>query len=207
MLNANNFGSSRIERGQEMIARLLVGSLVGAVVLMVWGALFWTVMPFTRDAMRAVEAEDAILDILDQHITETGVYFMPLVDMYDKSKQDAFFEKHERGPLARISFRKEGVDARSPMVFIKGFLHFFVSVLFLAGLMISAFPRLATYRSRVVFIFFVGLFAAFFTHLSDVVWMHAPLRYAIYYMDFHILGWLLVGLVISPIVKPALTRR
>jgi len=190
-----------------MIRRILLASLVGTGVLMVWGMLFWTVMPFSQDMMRAVESEDAILEILDLHLPESGVYFMPLVEMYDEATQDRFVKKHKRGPLARISFRKEGVDAQSPIVFMTGFVHFFVSVLFVCGIMVVALPRLVTYRSRVFFVFLVGAFAAFFTHLSDVVWMYTPLRYAIYYIDFHVLGWLFVGLAIAAIIKPVVATR
>jgi hypothetical protein len=44
-------------RRKTMLTRLLLGSLAGTVLLMVWGALFWTVMPYGDDMIRAVEEE------------------------------------------------------------------------------------------------------------------------------------------------------
>lgn len=185
-----------------MALKILLASLVGALVLMVWGLVFWTVLPVGQNMLGVIEAEDAVIDVLDRNIGATGVYFVPLAGMDDESGQQAFLEKHKRGPLARITFRKEGVDAQSPMVFVKGFLHFFVSVLLLVGIMGKALFRLVTYWSRVTFTLLLGIFAAFFSHLGDPIWFHAPLKYAIYFMDYHIIGWILVGLAISPIIKP-----
>ncbi|MDH3215313.1 MAG: hypothetical protein OEN01_03360 [Candidatus Krumholzibacteria bacterium] len=186
-----------------MIGRTLLASVVGAVVLMAWGFVFWTMTPLGQNLIHTIDTEDAVIEVLDQNISESGVYFVPSTGMRDKSGQEAFVEKHRRGPLARISFRKEGADAQSPVVFIKGFVHSFLSVLLLVGIMIHALPRLASYRSRVVFVLLVGVFAGFFTHLSDPIWFHSPLQHSLYYMDFHILGWLFVGLALAPIIKPA----
>jgi hypothetical protein len=185
-----------------MTARVLLSAVVGTAVLIVWGMIFWMVLPFGNQVIRTAEAEDEIIAMLDSHLTETGVYFMPLVDSYDPSTIGDFMEKHKRGPLAQIAFRKEGVDAMSPMIFIKGALHYFVSVLFLCGILLVALPRLTTYRGRVFFVFLVGVFAAFFSHLTEPIWLHSPLRYALYNMDFHILGWLFVGLAVAAIIRP-----
>lgn len=193
--------------GVDMTGKVLLSALVGTLVLMVWGMLFWMVLPFGGQVIRSVQGEDAIIRVLDEHIQETGVYLVPLAGSKDEATMDRFIEKHKQGPLAQISFRKEGVDATSPMVFLTGAIHYFVSMLFLCGIMMIALPRLMTYRARVFFVFLVGGFAAFFSHLTEPIWLHSPLKYAVYNMDFHILGWLFVGFAIAAILKPGVATE
>lgn len=186
-----------------MWVRMLVGAFVGAVVFMIWGAVFWALTPLGKNMTKPIEYEDAVLSVLDQSIDATGVYFVPLKGMHEEgSSRETFLEKHKKGPVARISFRKEGVDPQGPAVFIKGFVHLFASVLLLMLIMRSAVPHLAGFGARLGFVATAGLFAAFFTHLSDSIWFHAPFGYAVGYAAFHVVGWLLVGLALSPIIKP-----
>jgi hypothetical protein len=57
-----------------MVGKILLGSIAGAVVLMLWGFLFWTVMSFGHDMARAIDNEDAVIEALDRNIAESGGY-------------------------------------------------------------------------------------------------------------------------------------
>ena len=109
--------------------RLLLGAFAGAIVLMIWGFLYWTVNPWAKSMLRPIDNEDRVIEALSNAIPETGVYFMPLEGMHSKATQESFLEKHRSGPLIRVIFTKEGADPMAPAVYIMGFIHFFLSAL------------------------------------------------------------------------------
>jgi len=183
--------------------RLLVAAFAAAVVLMIWGFLYWTVNPWSRQVLRGIEGEDAVIETLRNAIPETGVYFMPSEGMTSETSHESFVEKHERGPIIRLMFRSQGADPMAPSVFILGFIHFFLSAFVMAMIVMKVQPLLPGFRKRLDFIVLIALFAVLFIDWSDPVWMYTPTSYAWFLTVYHVVGWLLAGSVIAAIVRPA----
>jgi hypothetical protein len=191
-----------------MLLRILIGSLLAAIVLMVWGAVIWVVSPVPHLLLRGVPNEDAVAKTLNEQIPESGVYLFPWWTEVEGSPEaqqaamDTVMEKHRRGPIGQIIFRKEGLDPMQPAGFVLGFAHFFVSALIMSVLLVLALPGLHCYGSRLLFVFLAGLFAGWTVQLSDVIWFHHPPEYRLFLAGLDVTNWLLAGAVLAAVVRP-----
>lgn len=183
-----------------MVKKLVLGSLLAAIVLMVWGFISWALLSGWLGIVKEVPNEEAVRTALADNVPESGAYFLPMAGFEGgEAEQNAWRERHTQGPIGLLFFRAEGV-APSGLVMLWGFLHFWISAM-VAGLIV-AIARRPGYGQRVEIVFFVGLFAAFSTYLSQSVWWYVPWGYTLYAVVVTVIGWTLAGLVLGKILVP-----
>jgi hypothetical protein len=186
------------------MARVVIAAILAAVVLMAWGMVFWAVSPLPYVVFHPLPNGDALAGTLKENIPESGVYFYPFQDPSVRGEAaEALMAKHRQGPLVQVFYRKDGVDPLSPETYALGFANFFFSALIAGGLLLMAAVNLASYGSRAAFVFLVGLFATVSIHLATPIWFHLPWPYFLLMAAYHTVGWLLAGLVIAAVVRPA----
>ena len=71
-----------------MSTRILISSLVGAIILFAWQSLSWTVLPVHKYSMKYSPNQEQILDVLSQNLSEEGMYFFPFMDPDNASSED-----------------------------------------------------------------------------------------------------------------------
>ncbi|MBZ0115160.1 MAG: hypothetical protein K8J08_22075 [Thermoanaerobaculia bacterium] len=172
--------------------------------MMVWGSIYWTVLPFGYQVMHGTSQEAAVKAILARSLPGTGVYMVPWLNqeqMAEPGAAESLMAEHRQGPLVQIFYTAEGADPMGPSVFLGGFINMFTSALIVAALLCMAMPGLPTFSLRAQFVFLVGLFAGVAVDLARPIWWHQPWNYWIHQALFPITGWLLVGLVMAAIVK------
>jgi hypothetical protein len=187
--------------------RLVIGSLVAAVVMFFWGFVFWQVLPAKFAVMKGVPNDAEVMEVLKKNLPESGVYLAPYPDEAalsgdNKAAREELAKRHEAGPLVQITYRKEGVKMLNPLVFAAGFGHFLLSALVGALLLQFALPNLPSYLCRVGYVGLLGLFAGLFIDLSTPIWFHHPIVFPAYNFAYHATSWLVAGLVLGAIVKP-----
>lgn len=186
-----------------MTARVLLGSLLATIVLMVWGFICWGLLSDQLGIVSRVADEPALMNVLDQALPESGVYFFP-VDGWDSADQaikGEWTRRHTEGPMGMIFLNNPGV-APSPLVFLKGFLHYFVSTLLAAGILLFAQRAVPRYGQRVTLVVLIALFAVVLVALSPSIWWYHPWSYSLYLAVTTVIGWFLAGLVLAYFVKP-----
>jgi hypothetical protein len=190
------------------MVRLLIASLLSAVVLFFWGFVYWTVSPLRFQALKALPGQEKIVPELEKAGLETGVYLAPFVDedrVTAENKDEvmkALLEKHKKGPLVQIIYRKDGVDMMNPTVFVMGFVHMFVSSLLVGLLLLMVVQGLSTYGSRVLFVFLASLFASWTIDLSAPIWFHHPWGYSLFNAGYHVGCGLFSALILAGLIKP-----
>ncbi len=179
--------------------RILIGSLLSAVALFLWGFVYWNVLPFRNSIYQSVPTEASVLPQLSAAIPHSGVYLLPNVA---NTPNEAELNKlYSAGPIAEIIFLKHGAEPFSPYMFVHGFLHMFIAA-FLMGILLSlALPALATYMDRVKAVVIAGLAGSFFAHLGDPIWFHHPWNMHILHFVYDLTCWILVGLILSRFVR------
>ena len=177
--------------------QLLLGSLLAAVALFIWGAVFW-MSPLSNSVLAKVQDDEAAGQALLEHFPESGTYVIP----GDRSDESTFMRLHEAGPIATIHLRREGCSPMDPKVFISGFLHGLL-VCFLLGLMMKmALPGLPTYGLRVGFATLSALTAAVFLELGEVVWWYQPWGLHLLNLIWSATAGLIAGLVLAYFLRP-----
>ncbi|HLT46236.1 MAG TPA: hypothetical protein VK002_03335 [Rubricoccaceae bacterium] len=175
---------------------LLLGAFLAALVLFVWGFVVWALMPV--DPFTRIADEAAVSAALLEQLPATGYYLLP----GDDSDMDAYVARHREGPLALITFRREGADPLAASGFVLGFLHMLVSMLLLGLVLRAAVPRLHTYGARVTFVAFVGLLVGVWAHLGEPIWWHQPWSLPLLTAAHDVIGFALAGLVLARFVRP-----
>jgi lipopolysaccharide export LptBFGC system permease protein LptF len=189
-----------------MILRIGLGALLSAVVLMLWGYLFWIVLGVPQGVLRPLPAGDPLTNALKAKGMTTGAYVYPARPseeaLKDRSRWNAYVEQSRRGPLVQLFYAREGADPISTTLAARGLLHFFVSSLLAAALLAVASPRLKRYGSRVGFVVLLGLFATVLVNLGAPIWFHHPWDYHLLMAAVDCFNALLMGIVLAAVVKP-----
>lgn len=190
-----------------MLGRALFASLLGAIVLMIWGMVYWVVLPFGFHVMHGADDEARLTAALEATLPASGVYQVPWLEEAGPGEAsdaalEAFTERHRRGPIAQIFYTAEGREPMAPGVFAAGFLNFFTSSLIAVGILTLGLPVWPRFGQRVLVVFLLGLFAAVTVELANPIWMYHAWDYAAFRALQHVSGWLLAGLAIAAVLKP-----
>lgn len=183
--------------------QVFVGSILAAVVMFVWGFLYWTVLPFPYTILRSVPDEPALAAQLKQALPATGVYLLPNMKREaSKEEQDEFMKRHGAGPLASIVYVAEGTNPMGPSVFLGGLLHMLVAAFVLAFAVNLAAPALATYKARFKLAAVAGLAGAIYSNLGKPIWWHQPWDFHVLNFAFDFGSWVLAAFVLAWALKP-----
>jgi hypothetical protein len=187
-----------------MAIRLLIGAFLAAIVMFVWGFVFWTLLAKQIGVMRPADSD--VIDAMVKHAPEleSGEYFYPPPpdpgDSEDDRKNKE--EKHKQGPLVEISYQAGGAEPMDPVYFALGFLHLVALGVIAGFLLIMALKNLPTYLSRVGFVLLLGIFATAAIDVAAVIWFRHPWRYPTMLAIYHASSWLLAGLVLAAVIRP-----
>lgn len=185
------------------MVRIILGSVVAAIVLFGWGAVYWMHLPFAGQQIHPLPQEAAVMQLLKDNIKESGLYFSPYHDPKDKdeTKNEEMQKKHKEGPLVQVTYRRDGADMMAPMYFAKGLGQILVSTFLAAILLYMAAPSIQCYFTRAAFVFLAGLFAAAATTLSGPIWFNHPWGFPLVQAGYEVSSWLLAGIVLGAIVR------
>ena len=186
-----------------MIFRVVIGAVLGAAVLMGWGAAFWMLLPFGSQQMHVLPNVDTVIRELKDANLESGFYMGPAMNDPKASAEDqkATKEKYKEGPVFYLTYRREGVDLDDTMVYKQGAAHFVLCTLIAGILLAAAAPTLRSYLGRVFFIFLLGVFGALAFDLSYGIWFYHPWGFPLLMAGFHTAGWFLAGIVMAAVIK------
>ena len=177
--------------------RFILGVVLSAVVLFVWGFVFWTVLPYSPSVFQELPNPTGVVAALNQDgPLESGVYMIPGGDPANEETAN----RYQQGPIATLLFRKDGANPMDPMVMVKGFLHMLGSSFLLAIVLATAGRR--TYMGRFLLCFWIGLFVSIWAEMSGVIWYHYPISYACIHQTYHVTSLIVLGAILSFFIQP-----
>jgi hypothetical protein len=191
-----------------MAMRVLAAAALSAVLMFVWGFVFWgPVLSMTAKLMSPLPAEaelDVIAPLRATNVPDgMYVYPGPVADMSDEEATAAWKKKIKDGPVLHMAYHQQGVSPMDPIMFAKGLAHSFVLSLLSAILLALVVHTLPSYASRVGVLLLVSVIAAIWTNVGDVIWwFHTP-KYAAGQIAYAVVSGLLMALATAAIVRPA----
>ena len=180
--------------------RILIGSLVAAVVTMVLGWVFFG-SPVMNQGYRTAPAatQTAVLEAL-KTLPESGTYILP-------SGESTEAQAEAQGGVAVVQMNKEGIERMmDPMIFLKGFIHMAISFLLIGFFLLMLRGPLPSFASRVVPVLLLAAIAVVWTRLGQPIWFHTDWRNALYLAITDFLSLAAGGLIVSAFI-PRLNRR
>jgi hypothetical protein len=176
--------------------RWVLGAVGAAVVMFLWGFVYWGLLPFGAASIHSLPNEDAVRAALRAGNLPTGVYYLP------KMGTDPAAEAHSlEGPIVKLYYRAEGGPPMSPARMGLGWLHGLVAALLAGYLLATVTGVMNTFPRRLAFVFALGLFGSFTMVLGDAIWWHHPLGFQLTQFGYHAVNWLLAGLVLAAVIK------
>jgi len=182
--------------------KLLLIAIGGALIVFVWHALSWLILPFHSNSLNNLPEASFNLDTMVTQMPEAGVYHYPGLPEQDTPEAwETVLTKSRQGPvISLLVYQPSGSDPFSPNQFISGFL---INVIasFIVVLLLSS-TRIQVYYQRVLFVALLGVFAGTTSYLVDGIWYGYPLAYTLTMIGDVIIGWLLAGLFFAKVIKP-----
>jgi len=185
------------------MVRVLIGALAAGVVVFVWGAIVHMFLPIGEMGIQSIPIEDSVLRPMQAAISERGFYYFPARDhskQLSKSEQEAWEAKVKKGPTGILVIQPNGGDAMSPKQLLTEFATGVVAAL-LAGIVLTQVK--GNYATRVLVVLLMGAFGLTSLMVSYWNWFGFPTDYVLGVAIDEMGGWLLGGLVLAAIVRPA----
>lgn len=166
--------------------RLALAAIAGGLVLFLWGALAWMVLPL-HSSIKPLPDETAMVSSMQRANAPRGVYFTGDPEKGAK-------------PQMLIVYTPQAVTL-SPSQFARTLLLDILAALGVAWLLSRAAAK--TFASRVLFVAIAGgVIAALIVDLPNWNWFAYPGDYTFFSMADKVIGWALAGLALAAIVRP-----
>lgn len=188
--------------------RLIVGSLVAAILIFVWGFLAWAALNLHGSAYGAPNDEAALAAELVRAMPESGAYVIPsepahtdgMTDVEKEEAQADWVARSKAGPVAMMFVQADGADPEDPKPMAIGFAITFASTL-LAGILLTVAGIRST-AGRVIFVIMLGAFTVLVADGSYWNWFGFGTTWTTHMALDRMVGWVLAGIALGIIVKP-----
>jgi hypothetical protein len=188
-----------------MIKQLVLGTVLGAIVLFIWSALAWMIIPWPGEPFQTFTNEVAVMQAITANAPRSGIYMSPnepkrtpgMTDAQYKAAGQAAMDQSARGPMVFAAVRL------GPMGMVKPLIIQFLTQLVLA--LIACILLLQTdrlsYFARVAFVAAVGVLIFIGGHVEEWNWFSFSTAYLMMELGAIVIGWFLAGLVMAKFVR------
>jgi hypothetical protein len=175
------------------MARVLIGSIAGAIVMFVVGFLFFATPLMKLSTSNIGNAEAAALQqSLATNLPSTGTYFVP--DASTTAEQSVMYGQ---GPIATIHYTTGGYSASDMGVIIGGLILDFATALLMGAALLTIGARVPDFPSRARVVVLFSLAAAAYMHLGEPIWYHHDVANFVYLFIGDAAAMIAGGLVIA----------
>jgi hypothetical protein len=187
-----------------MFINLLRGSVGGGIILFLWGALSWTLLPWHTATFEKFVDEEMVAIVLGSNANDSGVYLLPNLHPQDtdatspeqQSKAEADAKQRMKlGPFVFASIKLDGADPEMGAALWQTFAVDLIAALLATWLL--AWTSGLGYWQRVLFVTAIGVTGGIIGHAPNWIWWQFPTGYTAAAMADALLAWFLAGLVIA----------
>src|ERR1700720_3647244 len=185
--------------------QLALGSVLGAIVLFVWSASAWMLVPWPGEPLRTFTNDEAVAQAIKANAPRSGNYLLPnepkrtpgMTDQQYKATEQAAQERMARGPIVFASVRLEPFGSMGKALVIK-FLTQLIVVLIATILVLQA--GALSYSGRVGFFTAIGIIIFVGANVDEWNWWGFSNAYTVMQLGVILIGWFLAGLVVAKFV-------
>ncbi|MBV8551124.1 MAG: hypothetical protein JOY54_07465 [Acidobacteriaceae bacterium] len=188
--------------------RTILAGVIGGIAMFIWSSIAHMVLPLASAGIREISNnEPGLLDQMHGSLGGTsGLYLFPSSGWKpgDTSEQKAAAMKNYElklagNPSGLLIYHPPGAKELTAGQLITEFIAELVEALLAVFLL--AQTGLVSYPARVGFVLVVGFLASLPTNVSYWNWYGFPAVYTAAYMTTQIVGFLVVGLVASALIR------
>lgn len=184
---------------------VIQGGLIGGLILFLWSALSWVVLPFHEKTLQSFQnemlVESALMASLDHD--QGGVYILPSMkgahsgSGTEEAKKQAR-EKAAKGPFVFAVISPKGWGSM-PLHSLIGFLTQALGAALVTGLLLKTGGM--KYWGRVGFVVMFAFAVGVIGHLPHWNWWGFPMGFTLAEFLDLLIGWFLAGLAIAKVTQ------
>lgn len=184
------------------MARILLASLIGAVVAFGWGFVAWPMMNLYQSAFNTLPNEDVAMTAMKAQDLKSGLYVFPAPpkNREDTTAMESWRAKYTSGPAGFMFYQASGGDPDETRSIGQGLGINLIACFLLACTMVAT--RQKTWGMRFTVAVMMAAFAVMVTHAYQWNWFHFSDAYAMAMATDTMVTWLLAGAVVAIIAKP-----
>jgi hypothetical protein len=182
-----------------MSKQLILGTVLGGIVLFVWGAIAWMFIPWPGQPLRAFKNEDAVTQAIVANAPKSGNYLLPNGEAkgLTAEQQQQAMEKMAKGPIVFAAVRLEPFNSMAKPLVIQFLTQLLVALL---GTLLLLQTSGLSYKSRVIFLTVIGLIIFVGGHMDESTWWSFSNAYMLMQFGVLVIGWFLASLVMAKVV-------
>jgi hypothetical protein len=187
-----------------MALRILLAAALSAVLMFLWGFLFWGVMNVGALLMQPLpaQAELDLLAVLRNVQAPSGMYLYPMPPAEgDEEAQQNFATQHQEGPRLQLALVAEGGAPMPPAQLALGWGHNFLVALLAACLLALAGKGLPCFGTRFLAVLLLVFAASLWGNGGDWVWWFHSGTYCLGNAAYQLGAGLLMAVVLAGLVK------
>ncbi len=167
----------------------IIGSFVGAIIVLVWQFASWMFLPVHDKAAKYTANQDQVLNAVTANISEDGMYMLPSAPT--KKQQQDMMKSMEGKPWATVIFHKS-MHNDMTMRIIRSFLvYFFLTLSLIYVLSRGGTPtRMRSFSGS----FALGLFAFIWSDYQGHIWFDLPWHMILGDLVDSLVAWSLCGI-------------
>ena len=190
-----------------MTKSLILGTILGGLMAFVWSSVSWELIGWHEKTMVAFQNEDEVSAVIASHASQDGTYLLPsgpstagMTAEQKKSALAATMQKMQAGPIMVAAVRRGGFGSYSRGLIIQ-LLSLMAAAFLLTWLLLQTTGL--SYGRKVAFLAIAGLAASVIVDLPNWNWWGFSDAYTAVNLADSMLTWLVAGLVIAKVAKPA----
>lgn len=175
----------QINKGEKMFKTCTIGGLAGGIILFIWSAVSWMVLPWHMMNFNSFKDETAVAQTITANAPQSGIYLMPIQP-----------NAQTQGPAIFASVHLEGMANMTHALIIQ-FIIQLVSA-FLVTWLLTKTSGLG-YMGRLGFIIIFALTVGIIANFPYWNWFNFSTNYTLVQIADTLVGWFLAGLVLAKI--------
>ncbi len=182
--------------------RIAIAAVAGGIAMFLWGAISHMMTPLGEAGLSNLPAEEPVVDALRANVPEPGFYMFPGMDERARTTDEGRKEWERRyaaGPNGLLIYSPRGA---APMTARQLGIELLADILAVAVAAWAA-SQARTYGRRLAVVTAFGLAAWLSIEVSYWNWYGFPCAYSLAQLLDQVMGFLLAGLVVAWIVRPA----
>lgn len=168
------------------------GGVVAGIVLFIWSALSWMVLPWHKTTLNSFKDEKALVEVIKANVTKSGIYFLPMKEMEVTEQKSA-------SPLVFASVHLEGMPASMAKPMIIGLIGQIIAAMLVGWLLLCTSGL--SYLQRVGFVLIFAIAGSIIADLPNWNWFAFDTNYTLVLAADMLIGWFLAGLVLAKFCK------
>lgn len=190
-------------KGNMSFMKLLLASILAALVSFAWGYISWMQLSWHETGMRDFKDENAVAEVIKENAAYgKGIYMLPYphkpLEFAEQEEKERVIAKHEKafseGPYMYAIVRPGKRDGDMAQSLIRSYIRSFIACLIVGALLM---PLVLNYWGRVAYVAALGAFAGLAVDVQQWIWFELPTRDLIVGMADHFIEWTLAGAVLG----------